>query len=143
VRGRPVLDASRGACYPSIVATWPPYETISEREIVTGRALAAIAYLPGLFVIGLLDAPKNRFVRFHARQGLVLFLAEAAVWVALMIYDGSVGRIPVLGLVLGAVIRLALGLGFLAVALYGIAKSLSGETVRIPFLGDVADRMEL
>lgn len=137
-----MLDASRGACYPSPVATRPPYETVSEREIVTGRALAAVAYLPGLFLIGLLDAPKNRFVRFHARQGLVLFLAEAAAWIALAIYDGSVGRIPVAGLILGAALRLMTGLAFLAVALYGIAKSLSGEMLRIPFLGDVADRME-
>jgi uncharacterized membrane protein len=125
------------------VATRPPYEAISEREIATGRALAAVAYLPGLFLIGLLDAPRNRFVRFHARQGLVLFLAEAAALVAIAIVDGSLGRIPVLGVIIGAVLRLALGLLFLAVALYGIAKALSGETVRIPYLGDVADRMEV
>lgn len=138
-----MLDASLGACYPSHVATRAPYEPISEREIVTGRALAAVAYLPGLFLIGLLDAPQNRFVRFHARQGLVLFLAEAAAWVAVAIVDGSIGRIPVLGLVVGAILRLVLGFVFLAAALYGIAKSLSGETVRIPFLGDVAERMEI
>lgn len=138
-----MLDASDSACYPSPVATRPPYETISEREIVTGRALAAVAYLPGLFVIGLLDAPRNRFVRFHARQGLVLFLAEAAAYAAILIVDGSLGRIPILGLVVGAVLRLIAGLLFLAVALYGIAKALSGETLRIPFLGDVADRLEV
>lgn len=116
---------------------------MSEREIVTGRALAAVAYLPGLFLIGLLDAPRNRFVRFHARQGLVLFLAEVAAGVAIAIVDGSLGRIPVLGLVVGAVLRLFAGLLFLAVALYGIAKALTGETVKIPFLGDVADRLEV
>ena len=138
-----MLDGYRTACYPSPVATRPPYEAISEREIATGRALAAVAYLPGLFLIGLLDAPRNRFVRFHARQGLVLFLAEAAALVAIAIVDGSLGRIPVLGVIIGAVLRLALGLLFLAVALYGIAKALSGETVRIPYLGDVADRMEV
>jgi uncharacterized membrane protein len=125
------------------VATWPSCEPVSEREIVTGRALAAVAYLPGLFLIGLLEAPKNRFVRFHARQGLVLFLAEAATGIALMIYDGSVGRIPVVGLVLGASLRLVAGLAFLAVAVYGIVKALSGEMLRIPFLGDVADRLEV
>lgn len=138
-----MLDALAGACYPSLVATGPAYDSVSEREIVTGRALAAVAYLPGLFLIGLLDAPKNRFVRFHARQGLVLFLAEVAVWVAMMIYDGSVGRIPFVGLVLGASLRLVAGLAFLALALYGIVKALSGEMIRIPFLGDVADRLEV
>lgn len=138
-----MLDASRGACYPSLVAIRPPYESISEREILSGRALAAVAYLPMLFLIGLLDAPRNRYVRFHARQGLVLFLAEIVAWIALAIYDGSVGRIPVIGLIFGAALRLVTGLTFLAAAVYGIAKALAGETVRIPFLGDLADRMDV
>lgn len=138
-----MLDASGGACYPSRVATRPPYESISEREILSGRALAAVAYLPLLFFIGLLDAPRNRFVQFHARQGLVLFLAEITAWIALAIYDGSVGQIPVVGIVIGAVLRLVIGLGFLAAAIYGIVKAVSGETVRIPYLGELADRLEI
>jgi len=138
-----MLDGSEGACYPSPVATRAPYEPISEREIATGRALAAVAYLPGLFLIGLLEAPRNRFVRFHARQGLALSLAEVAAWIALWIYDGSVGRIPYAGLVLGAALRLVTGLAFLVVALYGIAKALSGEMIKLPFFGDMADRMEI
>lgn len=137
-----VLDGPGGACYPSRVAIPPPYESMSEREILSGRALAAVAYLPALFVIGLLEAPRNRYVQFHARQGLVLFLAEVVALLVIAIFDASIGRIPVAGLILGAFLRLLLGLTFLAAAVYGVAKALSGETVRIPFLGDLADRME-
>jgi uncharacterized membrane protein len=136
-----MLDEPGTACYPSPVANGTPYETISEREITSGRALAAVAYLPGLCFIGLLEAPRNRFVRFHARQGLILFLTEITAWIAIAIVDDALGRIPVLGLIVGASLRLTLGLGFLAATVYGAAKGLAGETVRFPFLGDLADRL--
>jgi uncharacterized membrane protein len=138
-----MLDASGGACYPSPVANGVRYDLISEREIVSGRALAAVAYLPGLCFIGLLEAPRNRFVRFHARQGLALFLCEIVAWLAIAVVDASLGRIPVLGLIAGASLRLMLGMGFLAATVYGAAKGLSGETVRIPFLGDLPDKLRL
>ena len=102
------------------VASVPPYDSVSEREITTGRALAAVAYLPGLCFIGLLEAPRNRYVRFHARQGLVLFAAEVA----------------------GALLRLCLGVVFLAVTAYGMIKGASGEMIRVPVLADLADRMD-
>jgi uncharacterized membrane protein len=125
------------------VASVPPYDSVSEREILTGRALAAVAYLPGLCLIGLLEAPRNRFVRFHARQGLVLTLAEIAALVAIAIVDGSLGRIPVLGLIAGASMRLVLGLSFLALTIYGAMKGIAGEMVHVPFLGDLADRIDV
>jgi len=123
------------------VANGVRHESISEREIVSGRALAAVAYLPGLCFIGLLEAPNNRFVRFHARQGLALFLCEIVAWLGIAIVDDSLGRIPVLGMIAGASLRLTLGLGFLAATAYGVAKGLSGDTVRIPFLGDLPDKL--
>ena len=124
------------------VASVPPYDSVSEREIATGRALAAVAYLPGLCFIGLLEAPRNRFVRFHARQGLVLFGAEIVGAVAIAIVDASLGSIPVLGLIAGASVRLMLGLLFLAVTVYGVMKGASGEMIRIPVLADLAERMD-
>jgi uncharacterized membrane protein len=136
-----MLDALRGACYPSPVAIEPPYQSVSEREIVSGRALAAVAYLPGLCFIGLLDAPRNRFVRFHARQGLILLGVEVTAWIALAIIESSVGRIPVLGIVASASLRLVLGFLFLTATLYGVIKGASGEMVRVPFLGDIADQL--
>ena len=35
-----------------------------------------LSYIGPLFIVGLLLKPKNVSVRFHANQGLVLFLAE-------------------------------------------------------------------
>jgi uncharacterized membrane protein len=124
------------------VSSVPRNDSVSEREITTGRVLAAVAYLPGLCFIGLLEAPRNRFVRFHARQGLVLLAAEIVGAVAIAIVDGSLGSIPVLGLIAGASLRLMLGVLFLAVTVYGILKGASGEMIRIPVLADLAERMD-
>lgn len=119
----------------------PRQDAISEREIESGRLLAAVAYLPALCFVGLLSAPDNRFVGFHARQGFLLFLVEVVAWIAVAIYEGSIGRIPVLGFLVGAVIRFVLGLGFLVVTVYGVIKGASGEMARIPGLGDAVEKV--
>ena len=118
-----------------------PYEPVSEREIASGRALAAVAYLPALALIGLLEAPRNRYVQFHARQGLVLFGVEIAVWIALALFDATVGRVPVAGPVVSAMLRLGFGLAFLAVTLYGVYKGATGERIHVPLLGEAAERL--
>jgi len=118
------------------VSTDPPSETIPREEIESGRVLAAVAYLPALCFIGLIGAPENRYVGFHARQGFLLFLLEVVACIALAIYDASLGRIPLLGFLVGAVVRFVLGFGFLAATIYGVMKGATGEMARIPYLGD-------
>lgn len=119
----------------------PRFEDASREEIEDGRILGAVAYLPALCFVGFAAAPTNRYVRFHARQGLILFGIEVAALVGLWIVDVSVGRIPYLGIVLTAVARLAVGLAFLAVTVYGVAKGASGTFARIPFLGDGIEKV--
>jgi len=119
----------------------PRFEDASLEEIEDGRILAAVAYLPALCFVGFAAAPANRYVQFHARQGLILFGAEVASWIALWILDASIGRIPFLGLLVTAVAQLAVGLLFLAVTVYGVAKGASGTFARIPFLGDGIEKV--
>jgi uncharacterized membrane protein len=106
-----------------------------------GRLLAAIAYLPGLCFVGLLGMPENPFVAFHARQGFLLLAVEAVVWAALWIYDASLGRIPVLGFLLGAVLYFVLGITLLAATVYGVVRAAAGTMARIPVLGDYVERV--
>ena len=123
------------------MSTDPPSDGISREEIENGRVLAAVAYLPALCFIGLLGAPENRYVGFHARQGLLLFLVEIVACVALAIYDASLGRIPLLGFLIGAVVRFVLGFGLLGATVYGFLKGATGEMARIPYLGDAIGKV--
>lgn len=119
----------------------PRFEDATREEIEDGRILAAVAYLPALCFVGFAAAPTNRYVQFHARQGLILFGIEMAACVALWILDISVGLIPFLGLLVTATARLAVGLLLLAVTIYGVAKGASGTFARIPFLGDGIEKV--
>jgi uncharacterized membrane protein len=119
----------------------PRFEDATREEIDEGRILAAVAYLPGLCFVGFAAAPANRYVQFHARQGLILFGIDVAAWIGLAIVGASVGRIPYLGLVITAVAQLAVGLMLLAVTVYGVAKGASGTFARIPFLGDGIEKV--
>ena len=123
--------------------TITPEDEVTPEEIQAGRILAAVAYLPGLCFIGLFGASHNRYVGFHARQGLLLFLVEVVVWVALAIYDGSLGQIPVIGFLVGAVARFVLGLALLAATVYGVIKGAGGEMARIPYLGDAIPKVPI
>ena len=121
----------------------PPYDSIPEADIVSGRLLAAVAYLPALCFVGLFAAPGNRYVGFHARQGLILFLAEIVGALGIALFDASLGTIPVLGFLASAILKFLLWFGFLGATVYGVIKGANGEVARIPYLGDAIERLPL
>ena len=53
------------------------------------KAIAILSYLGILFLVPLLAERENKFVQYHAKQGLALFIAEVATMV--------VGWIPIIG----------------------------------------------
>jgi uncharacterized membrane protein len=135
------LTRSTGHAIRAPVPDDNPQSAVSPEEIASGRLLASVAYLPGLCFVGLVGAPDNRYVGFHARQGFLLLLVEVAVAIALAIYDTSLGRIPILGFLLGAVMRFVLWTVLLCATVYGVVKGASGELARIPALGDAIEKV--
>jgi len=136
-----LLDARGSACYSCAVSSDSPKDAVSAQEIESGKLLAAVAYLPALCFVGLLAAPENRYVGFHCRQGFLLFLVEVVAWIFVAVFEGSVGRIPVLGFLVGAIVRFTLGIGFLGLTVYGVVKGATGEMARIPLLGDAIEKV--
>jgi len=106
-----------------------------------GRLLAAVAYLPGLCFLGLLGAPENAFIGFHARQGFLLFALEMGLAIFFAIYDGTLGRIPYLGPFIGYVMKFLVWTSILLVTAFAATKAANGETTRLPYLGDHVERV--
>ena len=135
------LDAPGGACYSCLVTTASPYDSIRPEDVERGRLLAAVAYLPGLCFLGLLGAPENAFIGFHARQGFLLFALEMGLAIFFAIYDGTLGRIPYLGPFIGYVMKFLVWTSILLVTAFAATKAANGETTRLPYLGDHVERV--
>ncbi len=118
-----------------------PYESISPEDVERGRLLATVAYLPGLCFLGLLGAPENAFIGFHARQGFLLFVLEALLAVFFLIYDGTLGRIPYVGPFVGYLVKFIVWTSVLLVTAFAAAKAASGEISRLPYLGEQVERV--
>ena len=89
-----------------------------------------LAYLGILSLIPLLTVKDSEYVRYHAKQGLVLMGGFILVSIVLMFLVW----IPFLGLILNcSYIVAALGITILA-----ISKALKGERWQIPVVSDIA-----
>ena len=105
------------------------------------RWLAAICYLGPMCLVGVAKTGKSDFLKAHAQQGFILFLAEAAVLCLLLIISNTVGRIPVLGFLVVVLLELVVFVAFLVLSLLGFVKGLAGEEYRIPVLEDYCEKI--
>ena len=95
----------------------------SPEEIEDGKVFAGIGYLGILFLLPLLAKPENKFCRAHAKQGMVIFVA----WIIC-------GIIPFVGWFIGWPILFVL-------AIIGLIKALQGQFWKVPWLGDIAAKL--
>jgi len=102
-----------------------------DKQVVEGKVWALLSYIGILCLLPLLLKKENKFVLFHSKQGLVLFIAEAA---ALLI-----NIIPVLGQVVFAIVYLVAGI----YSLVGIIKVLMGEYWKAPYVSDIAEKINI
>ncbi len=97
-------------------------DTVREQD----KIMLVLSYFGLLSLIPLLTVKDSEFVKFHAKQGIVLF--AALVILALL------NVIPVLGQIIYCVSFV----GYLVCAIMGITKALKGERWAIPLISDIA-----
>ncbi len=102
----------------------PETETVS-KEAVSGqdKFWAFLSYLGVLFLIPLLLKRDSKFIQHHAKQGLVMFIAEFFFW------------IPLFGWILALIIFI-----FWIMA---IIQVVSGEMKPLPIVGDLAKKLDI
>jgi uncharacterized membrane protein len=98
-----------------------------KKDIEENKVLAALSYLGILVLVPILAGKDSKFVKFHAKQGLVLFIVDVIasffVWIA--------------------VIGWLLGLGLVIISLYGFVQALQGRHWRLPYLADYAEKLNI
>lgn len=105
-----------------------PEPTSSGAVASDEKTLSAIGYLGILFLIPLLAKKESKFCQFHAKQGLVLFIADVIL--------SFVGWIPFLGWIILAVG----GILVFILMIMGIINAASGKYWEMPVLGQYAKK---
>lgn len=92
-----------------------------QEDIAKNKVFAIFAYIGILFLIPLLAAKDSPFARFHANQGMVLFIINIAIGIAS-------GIIEILGI---------LGIATLVFMVMGIINAANGKGKRLPLIGKI------
>ena len=103
------------------------------------RLLIIFAYMGPLAIVSL-AAARSAFVRWHARQGLLLSVLTLVTFVVLHPLHNLAYYIwPFLGEIFFTM-EILIGFGFFLVAILCLVRGLERTRFRIPFLAEVADR---
>jgi len=96
---------------------------------IPNTGMAVLGYI--IFFIPLLtEAKTDPFVKYHVRQGFILFIT--------CVVSMIIGKIPVIG----SIASLALSVGILILLVVGILNALNGKQTPLPFIGKYAEKFQ-
>ena len=100
--------------------------------------MGILSYLSLLVLIPIFAAPKSRFARFHANQGLILLILEVVVSVVFFILGFITGLLGIgfISIFLG-IIHWLLNIAILALSILGIVNAAQGKAKPLPLIGSV------
>ncbi len=119
------------ACGTAAVAPKPALGTTGGIPDRIAGALAYVLILPAIFFLVRAPYNKNRFIRFHSWQSILVGAVTVILFAALLAMMGRV-------LVIAAGLIIAVGWGLLWLVL--MVKALQGEIFKLPLVGKLAEK---
>lgn len=112
-------------------------EEFDSNDIEKNKAMAVFSYLGLLVLIPIFAAQDSKFAKFHANQGLILFIAEAA-------FSSIIGfsfKIFLMNLsffnFFGGLVEIAIGVVFTVFSIIGIVNAVKGKAKELPIIGSI------
>ena len=99
-------------------------DEVDPEDVKENKLMAALAYIGILVLIPIFAAKDSKFARFHANQGLVLFIISFIA--------GALATAKVLGWLFGIVDFVCLIL-----AIVGIVYAVQGKAKELPVIGNI------
>ena len=113
----------------------PPSAPPSNRGV-----MIVLSYLWILALVPLLTEKEDQEVRWHAKHGIVLMVAELVFWIAFTIFTNLLAMATLgLGCLLSAIGPL-IALGFLVLHVMAIVRGLNGQRLIVPYVSEFADK---
>ena len=105
-------------------------EETKQQQQLKVNPLAIISYIGPLCLIPFLTKEKDDFVKFHAKQGLVLFIAEVITWAVFWVF-------PFLWFLMNLV-----SLAWLVFSIIGIINVVNRQKKQLPLIGSFAGKIK-
>lgn len=102
-------------------------------------ALAYLTFIPAIVFLTLDPYRRDRFVRFHSIQCLLLCFASLIVGLVLRLAALVLFMVPVAGVLLISLISVLAGLAAFFIWMVVVVKTLQGEAFKLSVLGDLAE----
>ena len=100
------------------------------------KIFGILAYLGILCLVPILAAKDSPFAKYHANQGLVLFLLEVVIWITLFVVSIILAMLPGFMGFLSVVFGL-LYLVPLVLLILGVINAAAGKCVPLPVIGGI------
>lgn len=100
-----------------------------KKDIEENKAITALSYIGILVLIPMLAKKESKFAQFHAKQGLVNFVA--------MIICSILFVIPFIGWIVGGIGYIV----FIVIGIMGIIAALQGQYKALPIISKFAHMM--
>jgi uncharacterized membrane protein len=101
-----------------------PEIVYDSRDVEDNKVMAILAYIWILFLVPLLAAKDSRFARYHAYQGVALFIAWVLVNVITRLLPANLSGLGWIA-----------SLGLLVLAVIGIMNAFQGRAKPLPLIG--------
>ncbi len=108
----------------------------NSEDVSNNKAMGILSYIGILVLIPIFAAKDSQYARFHANQGLVLFIAEIALNIIVRIISAILSY-SIGGALLVGVLSLAVGILSLIFLILGIVNACSGEAKKLPLIGGI------
>ena len=105
--------------------------------------MIVLSYLGLLALIPLLVEKNDKEVQWHAKHGLVLLVAEVALFIVYWILMMLVTNIPFLGCIagiIGGLLWFVVVIGILVIHIMCIVKGVNGQRFTLPYISEYADK---
>ncbi|MEN3045988.1 MAG: hypothetical protein ABDH49_03260 [Candidatus Hydrothermales bacterium] len=97
------------------------------------KYISVLSYLGILFIVPLILEPNDEFVKFHVKQGIMLFAFFMLVFIV-------GGIIPIIGWFIIWPIGILIWILFVII---GISNTLSGKMEELPIIGKYANKLNI
>jgi uncharacterized membrane protein len=126
--GKSTAMAGEGGTGPAVA---PGYSTSTQASGLNDNVAGLLAYLfiPAIIFLVVEPYNRNKFIRFHSFQSIfyaiATFIIQTIAWM-----------IPILNLVIGPIVGLAIFIGWIVLMI----KAFQGSMFKLPIIGDLAEK---